>query len=175
MPSSAREIRRESQSFDPGTFFSGTYSQYAQIAPVAGSFHTHEAFTELTVPVLGPDMKIPLIPRTDAARCGALYRQFVERFVLVLHLWRQCIAFEGLTFRRQLHPLVPRTIGDRGVRAGCDGLRSRQRSLRLPVHNGGSSPATPREKLCGSRRPNWVQLGYRQRHGTRPRRRQHPS
>lgn len=55
------EIRRESQAFDPGTFFSGAYSQYAVIAPVRGSYRTHEAFTELTVPVIGRDMRIPLI------------------------------------------------------------------------------------------------------------------
>lgn len=55
------EIRRESQAFDPGTFFSGAYSQYAVIAPVRGSYRTHEAFTELTVPVIGRDMGVPLI------------------------------------------------------------------------------------------------------------------
>lgn len=55
------EIRRESQSFDPGTFFAGTYSQYAAIAPVSGSYYTHEAFAELTVPVIGPEMHIPLV------------------------------------------------------------------------------------------------------------------
>ena len=55
------EIRRESQSFDPGMFFAGSYSQYAPIAPVAGSYHTHEAFGELTVPVIGQSMNVPLI------------------------------------------------------------------------------------------------------------------
>lgn len=55
------EIRRESQSFDPGAFFSGAYSQYAVIAPVGGSYYTHEGFTEVTVPVLSPDMHIPLL------------------------------------------------------------------------------------------------------------------
>lgn len=55
------EIRRESQSFDPGAFFSGAYSQYAVIAPVAGSYHTHEGFTEVTLPLLSPDMHIPLL------------------------------------------------------------------------------------------------------------------
>lgn len=55
------EIRRESQAFDPGTFFSGSYSQYAAIAPVSGSYYTHEAFTEVTVPLLSPDMNIPLL------------------------------------------------------------------------------------------------------------------
>ena len=55
------EIRRESQAFDPGAFFAGTYSQYAAIAPVSGSYYTHEAFTEVTVPLLSPDMQIPLL------------------------------------------------------------------------------------------------------------------
>lgn len=55
------EIRRESQFFDPGAFFGGSYSQYAVIAPVGGSYHTHEVFSEVTVPVLGPDMHIPLV------------------------------------------------------------------------------------------------------------------
>ncbi|WP_230481643.1 TonB-dependent receptor domain-containing protein [Sphingomonas sp. Leaf21] len=55
------EIRRESQAFDPGAFFAGTYSQYAAVAPVQGSYYTHEAFTEVTVPVLSPDMHIPLL------------------------------------------------------------------------------------------------------------------
>ena len=55
------EIRRESQAFDPGAFFSGEYSQYAVIAPVAGSYYTHEGFTEVTLPLLSPDMHIPLL------------------------------------------------------------------------------------------------------------------
>lgn len=55
------EIRRESQFFDPGTFFSGAYSQYAIIAPVSGSYRTHEGFGELTIPVIDPDMHIPLL------------------------------------------------------------------------------------------------------------------
>ncbi len=55
------EIRRESQAFDPGTYFSGAYSQYAVIAPVSGSYYTHEAFTEVTLPLLSPDMHIPLL------------------------------------------------------------------------------------------------------------------
>jgi len=55
------EIRRESQAFDPGQFFEGSYSQYAAISPVAGSYHTHEGFGELTIPVVGPSMNVPLI------------------------------------------------------------------------------------------------------------------
>lgn len=55
------EIRRESQAFDPGTYFAGSFSQYAAIAPVAGSYHTHEAFGELTIPLIGPSMNVPLI------------------------------------------------------------------------------------------------------------------
>ncbi|MFK5151243.1 hypothetical protein ACI4CU_28220, partial [Klebsiella pneumoniae] len=37
------------------------FSQYAAIAPVAGSYHTHEAFGELTIPLIGPSMNVPLI------------------------------------------------------------------------------------------------------------------
>jgi outer membrane receptor protein involved in Fe transport len=55
------EIRRESQSFDPGTFFEGSYSQYAVQSPVSGSYHTHEGFGELTIPLVGKDMNVPLI------------------------------------------------------------------------------------------------------------------
>jgi len=64
------EARRESQNFNPGAFYTGqlnpdgTYTQYGNdipISPVAGSYHTHEAFGELTVPLIGPDQHIPLI------------------------------------------------------------------------------------------------------------------
>jgi outer membrane receptor protein involved in Fe transport len=55
------EIRRESQSFDPGTFFSGEFSQYAVIAPVSGPYYTHEGFGELTIPVISRDMNIPFL------------------------------------------------------------------------------------------------------------------
>ena len=55
------EIRRESQFFDPGAFFAGAYSQYAPMTAVGGSFHTHEGFGELTVPVVGPSMNVPLV------------------------------------------------------------------------------------------------------------------
>jgi outer membrane receptor protein involved in Fe transport len=64
------EARRESQSFDPGAFYrgqlqnDGTYTQYGNsipITPVSGSYHTHEVFGELTVPLLSADQHIPLI------------------------------------------------------------------------------------------------------------------
>ncbi|KUR80966.1 TonB-dependent receptor domain-containing protein [Novosphingobium sp. FSW06-99] len=64
------EARRESQNFDPGAFFrgqlqsDGTYTQYGNsipITPVTGSYHTHEAFGELTVPLIGADQHIPLV------------------------------------------------------------------------------------------------------------------
>lgn len=64
------EGRRESQVFDPGAFFrgqlqpDGSYVQYGNsipITPVNGSYHTHEAFGELTVPLVGKDMHIPLV------------------------------------------------------------------------------------------------------------------
>lgn len=64
------EGRTETQNFDPGAFFrgqlqpNGTYQQYGNsipITPVAGSYHTHEAFGELTIPLIGPDQHIPLV------------------------------------------------------------------------------------------------------------------
>ncbi len=64
------EVRRESEKFDPGAFYlgqlqpDGTYAQYGNsipITPVNGSYHTHEGFGELTVPLLGPDQHIPLV------------------------------------------------------------------------------------------------------------------
>jgi iron complex outermembrane recepter protein len=64
------EIRRESQSFDPGAFFlgdpqaDGTYQPYGNstpITPVSGSYHTHEVFGEVTLPLIGPNQHLPLI------------------------------------------------------------------------------------------------------------------
>lgn len=69
------EARRESQSFDPGAFFlgqeqsNGTYTQYGNsipITPVDGSYHTHEFFGELTVPLLSDDQHIPLVHELTA-------------------------------------------------------------------------------------------------------------
>lgn len=64
------EVRRESEQFDPGAFYlgqlqaDGSYTQYGNsipITPVNGSYHTHEGFGELTVPLLGEDQHIPLM------------------------------------------------------------------------------------------------------------------
>ncbi|WP_220792789.1 TonB-dependent receptor domain-containing protein [Gluconacetobacter aggeris] len=62
------EHRREATSFNPGAFFrgepmpDGTYQQYGAfipVSPVAGSYHTHEAFAELEVPLVSPKMHVP--------------------------------------------------------------------------------------------------------------------
>jgi len=63
------EHRREGFNFQPGAFYlgaeqpDGSYLQYgnsAPITPVQGSFHTHEVFAELDVPLISPKMHIPL-------------------------------------------------------------------------------------------------------------------
>ena len=68
------EHRRESQSFDPGTFYrgelqsDGTYAQYGNsipITPVSGSYSTNEGFGELAIPLVSPDMHVPLVHSLD--------------------------------------------------------------------------------------------------------------
>ncbi|WBO23717.1 TonB-dependent receptor domain-containing protein [Sphingomonas abietis] len=68
------EHRRESQSFDPGAFYrgeeqsDGSYVQYGNsipITPVAGSYNTNEGFGELAIPLVSPDMHVPLIHSLD--------------------------------------------------------------------------------------------------------------
>lgn len=64
------EHRRESTAFDPGAFYYGEpngdgtrnpYGNSIPIDPVAGAYHTNEAFGELNVPVVSQDMHIPLV------------------------------------------------------------------------------------------------------------------
>ncbi|AQS89562.1 TonB-dependent receptor [Neoasaia chiangmaiensis] len=62
------EHRREGYNFNPGVFNrgelleDGTYRRYGNsipITPVAGAYHTHEAYGELDVPLISPDMHLP--------------------------------------------------------------------------------------------------------------------
>lgn len=66
------EHREERARFDPGAFYYGlpdpndptTRTQFGRsvpIDPVAGKFSTNEGFGELTVPLIGPDLSVPLI------------------------------------------------------------------------------------------------------------------
>ena len=64
------EHRRESTNFNPGAFYygqvnpDGSRTQYGNsipIDPVSGSYHTNEGFGELQIPVVSPDMNIPLV------------------------------------------------------------------------------------------------------------------
>lgn len=64
------EYRRETTDFNPGAFYygqvnpDGSRSQYGNsipIDPVSGEYHTNELFGEVNVPVISPDMQIPLI------------------------------------------------------------------------------------------------------------------
>ncbi|WP_145735400.1 TonB-dependent receptor domain-containing protein [Nitrospirillum pindoramense] len=68
--SAGYEYRRETTAFDPGAFYygqpngDGTRTQFGNsipIDPVAGEYHTNEGFTEVNIPVVAPDMKVPLI------------------------------------------------------------------------------------------------------------------
>ncbi|TWB10490.1 TonB-dependent receptor-like protein [Nitrospirillum amazonense] len=64
------EYRRETTAFDPGAFYygqpngDGTRTQFGNsipIDPVAGEYHTNEGFGEVNIPVVAPDMKLPLV------------------------------------------------------------------------------------------------------------------
>ncbi|MEA1648978.1 TonB-dependent receptor [Nitrospirillum sp. BR 11164] len=64
------EYRRETTDFDPGAFYygqpngDGTRTQFGNsipIDPVAGEYHTNEGFGEVDIPVVAPDMNLPLI------------------------------------------------------------------------------------------------------------------
>lgn len=68
------EHRRESTSFDPGAFYrgeangDGTYTQYGRsipIDPISGSFKTDEVFGEVRIPIISPDMNLPLLYRVE--------------------------------------------------------------------------------------------------------------
>ncbi|MCJ2177237.1 TonB-dependent receptor domain-containing protein [Novosphingobium album (ex Hu et al. 2023)] len=73
------EHRRESQSFDPGLFYTGelqadgSYAGYGNsvpIDPVSGAYHTDEIFGEMNVPVVSSDMHLPAIYRLDLNGAG---------------------------------------------------------------------------------------------------------
>ena len=73
------EHRRESQSFDPGTFYTGelqsdgSYASYGGSVPitqVSGAYHTDEVFGELNVPVISSEMNIPAIYSIDLNAAG---------------------------------------------------------------------------------------------------------
>ncbi|GBD57544.1 TonB-dependent receptor domain-containing protein [Gluconobacter wancherniae] len=73
------EHRREGYNFNPGSFMQGelqtdgTYKQYGNfipIQPVSGAYHTHEAFGELDVPIVSPQMHVPGIYNLSATANG---------------------------------------------------------------------------------------------------------
>ncbi len=143
------EIRRESQSFDPGTFFSGAYSQYAVIAPVSGSFRTHEAFTEVTVPVLAPDMRIPLLRELTLHGAARYTDNSLNGSFWSYTYGGNAAPFEGLTFRGNFtrsfrEPSVTEAFAPVATdfEAGNDPCDSQ-------FINGGSNPAT-RAKNCAA-------------------------
>ncbi|TWB68337.1 TonB-dependent receptor-like protein [Nitrospirillum amazonense] len=64
------EYRRETTAFDPGAFYygqpngDGTRTQFGNsipIDPVAGEYHTNEGFGEVNIPVVAPNMAVPLV------------------------------------------------------------------------------------------------------------------
>jgi iron complex outermembrane receptor protein len=64
------EHRRESASFDPGAFYAGqtladgtreAYGNAVPIDAVSGAYHTDEGFAELRVPLVSPQMDVPLV------------------------------------------------------------------------------------------------------------------
>ena len=102
------EIRRESQNFDPGTFFrgqllpDGTYQQYGNsipITPVAGAYHTHEAFGEMTIPIVGNDMHIPLIHELKLNGAGRYTKNSLNGGFWSYTGGGDYSPFVGLTFR----------------------------------------------------------------------------
>ncbi|WP_245642010.1 TonB-dependent receptor domain-containing protein [Neokomagataea thailandica] len=73
------EHRREGYDFNPGAFFAGekqadgTYKQYGNataLPPTGGAYHTHEAFGELDVPLVSPNMHVPGIYNLSATTNG---------------------------------------------------------------------------------------------------------
>jgi outer membrane receptor protein involved in Fe transport len=102
------EGRRESENFDPGAFYlgqlqsDGTYTQYGNsipITPVAGSYHTHEAFGELTVPLVGPDMHVPLIHELSFHGAGRYTDNSLNGGFWSYTAGGTYAPFGGLTFR----------------------------------------------------------------------------
>ena len=66
------EHRDEKARFDPGIFYFGqvdpsdptsrtSFGRSAPIDPVSGGFNTDEFFSELRLPIIGPDQRIPLV------------------------------------------------------------------------------------------------------------------
>ena len=102
------EIRRESQNFDPGAFFlgqqqpDGSYTQYGNsipITPVAGSYHTHEIFGELTIPLVGGDMHVPLIHELNINGAGRYTNNNLNGGFWSYTAGANYAPFAGLTFR----------------------------------------------------------------------------
>ncbi len=70
------EQRHETAHFDPGAFDYGYYDDTgtrqsygfgAPVDPVGGTQTTHEGFTELNLPLIGPDSGVPLVHRLEAS------------------------------------------------------------------------------------------------------------
>ena len=102
------EGRRESQDFDPGTFFrgelqgDGSYKGYGNsipITPVKGSYHTHEAFGELTVPLIGPDQHIPLMHELTFHGAGRYTNNTLNGGFWSYTAGGNYAPFQGFTFR----------------------------------------------------------------------------
>lgn len=143
------EIRRESQAFDPGTFFAGTYSQYAAIAPVSGSYHTHEGFGELTVPLVSADMNVPLIHSATFHGAARYTDNSTNGGFWSYTAGGEYSPFGGLTFRGNVtrsfrEPSVTEAYAPLGTtfEYGNDPCDAR-------FIGGGSSPAT-RAKNCAA-------------------------
>ncbi len=73
------EHRREGYRFNPGAFSrgweqsDGSYLQYGNstsLPPTGGSYHTHEVFGELEVPLVSPSMHVPGIYNLSASANG---------------------------------------------------------------------------------------------------------
>jgi iron complex outermembrane receptor protein len=102
------EHRRESQSFNPGAFFTGElqsdgsfapYGNSAPIVAVAGAYHTDEGFGELNIPVISPDMDVPLVHRMDLNGAARFTHNSLTGGFWSYTGGGSIAPFEGLTFR----------------------------------------------------------------------------
>ncbi|WP_267397421.1 MULTISPECIES: TonB-dependent receptor [unclassified Sphingomonas] len=86
------EHRYEGVNFDPGAFYygedngDGTRTQYGNsipIDPVSGSYHTNEAFAEVSVPLVAPTMNVPLVYNLSLQGSG----RYVDNSIVSKGFW----------------------------------------------------------------------------------------
>ena len=170
------EHRRESQSFDPGTFYrgelqsDGSYVQYGNsipITPVSGAYHTNEGFGELTIPLVSPDMHVPLIHSLDLDGSARYTRDSLSGGFWSYTGGGTYSPISGLTFRGN----YTRSFRSPSVTELFSPTGSTFETANDPCDarfiGAGNKPCTAGQELCCRRHPVRIRLGRRRLHRRR--------